>query len=135
MMKGASGGVPAGNGLQLLFVLLGANMQLTTDQPFTQVFSGTNYVITNVVATRVTGGASVTCAGGIYTGAGKTGDALVATAQSWVTLATGKTISAVVAAIAGTNLESAVPILTLTTGSTAACTANIYIYGFPIVGT
>lgn len=136
MMKaGGGGGVPAASGGQLLFQLLGANMQATTDQQFSQVFGGVDYYITHVIATRVSGAASVACAGGIYTGAGKTGDALVAAAQSWVTLATGKTINAAVAAIAGTNLESAIPYLTLTTGSTAACTANIYIFGYPVVGT
>lgn len=117
---------------QLLFVLRSANMQLTTDQQFTKVFAGTNYVTTNVVAARKTGAASVACLGGVYTAASKGGDALVAATQAWVTLAAGITVNASLAAIAGTAIESATPYLALTTGSTAACTADVFIYGFCI---
>lgn len=117
---------------QLLHVLRAGNFAITTDQPFTKVFGGTNYLVTNVVARQRSGGASVACVGGIYDTAAKGGNALVAAAQSWVTLASGVIVSATLAGLIGTTLLTNTPILSLTTGSTAACTADIFIYGFDI---
>lgn len=129
----ANGGTGSATGMtgvnQLLFVLRSANMQLTTDQAFTKVFTGTNYVVTNIIGARKTGAASVACAGGVYTAASKAGDALVAATQIWVTLAAGITVNAALAAVALTAIESATPYLALTTGSTAACTADVFIFG------
>lgn len=117
--------------LQLLFVLRGANMQLTSDQAMQRVFSGSSYKITDITAVMKTGGATVACVGGIYTAAGKTGAALVAAAQSWLGLsAAGKTVTPTIAAVSLTDLQTATPILSLTTGSTAACTADIFIFGY-----
>lgn len=129
---GPVAGLTSGGVQQLLFRKTAADMQSTADQVFTKVFSGTNYFVTAIVARQRTGGASVACAGGIYTGAAKTGDQIVAVAQSWVTLAAAVIVQATLAALVGTNLESATPFLSLTTGSTAACTADVYIYGFDI---
>ena len=130
-MKGTST-VPAGYAAQVLHVLRGANMQLTSDQPFTRLFGGTAYKITEVVARQRTGAASVACTGGIYTAAAKAGDILVPAAQSWVTLAANINVKAVLAALIDTNLESATPFLSLTVASTAPCTADIFILGFPV---
>lgn len=115
-----------------LFVLRSANMQSTADQQFTKLLSGTNYRITDIVATRKTGAASVACAGGIYDSASKGGNAIVGVAQSWVTLASGIIVAPTLAAIVGTALLSGIPYLSLTTGSTAACTADIFIVGYCI---
>lgn len=117
---------------QLLFTLAGANMQSTSDQAFTKVFSGTTYVITHIVARRASGGTSVACAGGIYTAASKGGSALVSAVQSWVSLTgAGKMLLATLDALLGTDTQSATPLyLSLTTGSTAAATADFFIYGF-----
>lgn len=121
---------PLSNANNLLFVLRGANMQSTADQTFTRVFSGVNYKITNVLARRVSGGASVACAGGIYTAAAKAGTALIAAVQSWVALTgASKIVEATLPAVLGTDVQTDTPILSLTTGSTAAATADIYIYG------
>jgi hypothetical protein len=117
---------------QLLFKLSGANLQLTTDQPFTKVYSGTNYLITSIVARQRSGAASVICAGGIYDTAAKGGNAIVAAAQSWVTLASGVIVSGTLAALVQTALLTNTPILSLTTGSTAACTADLFIFGVDI---
>ena len=107
---------------QLLFKLSSANLQSTSDQVFSpMLYSGSAYVVTTIVARQRSGGASVTCAGGIYDAAAKGGNAIVAAAQSWVTLASGVIV-----------LLVNVPILSLTTGSTAACTADFYIYGLDI---
>ena len=114
---------------QVLFKLSGANLQLTTDQAFTKVYTGSAYAVTAIYARQRTGAASVTCAGGIYDTASKGGNALVAATQSWVTLASGVIVSATLASLTGTVLLSNTPILSLTTGSTGACTADVYIYG------
>lgn len=112
---------------QLLFKVSGANFQLTTDQPFTKIFGGSNYTITYIFARQRSGGASVACLGGIYDGAAKTGNILVAAAQSWVTLAANVIVPATINL--NTVLLSATPILSLSTGSTAACTADVMLYG------
>jgi hypothetical protein len=116
----------------LLFKLPGANMQLTTDQPFTKLFGGSAYIITGIYARQRSGGASVACAGGIYDAVSKGGNAVVAAVQSWVTLASGIIVTASLAALTGTTLLANTPYLSLTTGSTAACTADIYIAGIDV---
>lgn len=133
MLGAVANPLPDSPANKLLFILKGADFQLTTDQPFTKMFNGTNYVITHVQAIRKTGGATVACAGGIYTGAGKTGNALVAAAQSWIGLSgAAKSVAAAVAAVATTDVQTATPILALSTGSTAAVTGDVHIYGFPL---
>lgn len=116
-----------------LFVLRGANLQSTADQAFTKVGVFTNYVITKVLAVTKTGGASVACAGGIYTAAAKGGTPLIAAVQSWVTL-TGalKIVDATLAAVLATDAQSATPIFSLTTGSTAAATADLFVFGYVV---
>lgn len=111
-----------------LFVIRAANMQLITDQAMTKLGTFTNYFPTRIIGLRVSGGASVVCAGGIYTGAAKTGTAIVAAGQSWLGMtgtlgASDATIAALTAALTAT------PILSLTTGSTAAVTGDILIFG------
>lgn len=124
--------VAATKAAQLLFVIRSADMQLTTDQALTKSFTGTKYRVTDVIAVRKTGAASVVCAGGIYDAASKGGNALVATAQSWVTLATAINVVPTLAAVAATTVLDPTLYLSLTTGSTAACTADIFVYGYII---
>lgn len=116
---------------QLLFVGRGLDFQSTADQALAKQFTGTNFVITSVQAARKTGGATVVCAGGIYTAAAKGGSALVAAAQSWIGLSgAGKIAQATLAAIVGTDAQSAATLyLSLTTGSTAAVTADLFVFG------
>lgn len=114
---------------QLLFKLTAANFQLTTDQAFTKFYSGTNYSPQLIIARQRSGAASIACAGGIYDAAAKGGNTLVAAAQSWVTLASGVIVTATLAALDLTTLFTNTPFLSLTTGSTAAITADVYIYG------
>ncbi len=123
---------PPNYAMQVLFVIRAANFQLTTDQAFTKLFSGTNYKLTEVIAVRKSGAATVACAGGIYDGASKAGNALVAAAQVWVTLAANVNVTATTAAIAATALTSATPFLSLTTGSTGAVTADVFLLGYCI---
>lgn len=121
--------VSAANSQQLLFVGRGLNFQLTSDQALTKVFTGTNYIVTAIAGVRKTGGATVVCAGGIYTAAAKAGTAVVAAAQSWIAL-TGAlgSINATLAAL--TAALSADPLyVSLTTGSTAAVTGDVFVFG------
>lgn len=114
----------------LLFVLPSANMQSTSDQAFTRVGGAGDYVIDKIIAVGLTGGATVACAGGIYGGAGKTGNIYVAATQSWLLVsAANKLVTATLAAFATTDITAQTPILSLTTGSTAACTAKLLIFG------
>ena len=115
---------------RLLFVVRAANFQSTSDQAFTKIGSFTNYSPSKILGRRASGGATVTCAGGIYTGANKTGNALVAAAQSWLGMSgADKTQDAGLAAVALTDSHTATPFLSLTTGSTAAVTADVFIFG------
>jgi hypothetical protein len=121
---------PAYSGQVLLFWLPLANFAITTDQQMSRVFSGTTYLPTAIVALRRSGGASVTCAGGIYDAASKGGTAIVAAAQNWVTLAAGIVVQATLAL--PNNVFGNTPFLSLTTGSTAAITADVLIYGYDL---
>lgn len=123
--------VPAPNGLQLLYVLRGANMTLATDQTFIKVGQFTNYVPTNVVAVWRLGAFGTACAGGIYTAAAKGGTAIVAAGQSYAALtAVGTAVNATIAATS--NYFNVTPILSLTTGNTGALTADFYIFGMAV---
>ena len=129
----AAPNMAAGEVNALLFTNAGANMQSTSDQAFVKNGTFTTYVITKVMARHKTGAASVVCAGGVYTAAAKGGSALVAAAQSWVNLtATNKIVDASLAAVIATDAQTATPILSLTTGSTGACTADLFIFGFAL---
>ena len=129
MIRGVS--VPVA-GPVLLWRLLGANMQSTADQAFTKMFPGTAYLVSDIVAVRRSGGTTVACAGGVCDAAAKGGNAIVAAGQSWLNLsAANKIVKATLAAIAGTDaFVAATAFLSLTTGSTAAATADLYIFGY-----
>ena len=130
--SGALGNVTAAGVQQLLFKLLAANMQSTADQAFAKIYGGSAYEISSIVARQRSGAASVVCAGGVYDAAAKGGNAVVAAGQSWVTLANGIIVTATLAALTGTTLLANTPFLSLTTGSTAVCTADLYIFGVDI---
>jgi hypothetical protein len=116
---------------QRLFLGRAFNLQSTSDQALTKIFTGTAYSITSVIAVCKSGGATVVCAGGIYTATSKGGNALVAAAQSWIGLsAANKRVSATLASIVDTDIQTATPIyFSLTTGSTAAATADVFVFG------
>ena len=117
-----------------LFKGINLNMAITTDQALTAVSGVSRYLVTRVVAVNRSGGTTVACAGGIYSGASKTGTAIVAAAQSWLNLsAANKVVIATLAAVAGTDAQtSTTQYFSLTTGSAAACRADVYVYGIPI---
>lgn len=132
MMLSPPVSTPAG-AQQLLFVLRGANLAVTTDQVFTKLFGGTNYRITNVTAVRKSGAFGTAALGGIYTAASKGGTPLVAATQTFAGLTgAGKIQDCTLAAVIATDVQTATPILSLTTGNTGALTADIFIYGVPL---
>ena len=117
-----------------LFKGINLNMQAVTDQALTALSPATAYVVTRVIAIRRSGGAAVTCAGGIYTGAAKTGTAIVAMGQSWLNLtAANKIVIATLAGVAATDAQtSTTQFFSLTAGSMAACTADLYMLGIAL---
>lgn len=130
MLRSAASQAGAVN--RALFMGRSLNFQSTADQPLVKQFTGTLYRITDIVAVRRTGGATVACAGGIYDAAGKGGNAVVGALQSWVALASGVIVTPVLAALAGATALTGSLILSLTTGSTAAVTADVFVYGYVI---
>jgi hypothetical protein len=120
---------------QILYKLIGANMNVTTDQPFLPQ-GGTpfgDYLITRIICTNASLSLT-TAAGGIYTAASKGGNAIVASGQAYSTL-TGATLGfdLTIAAV-GRGPQSGVPILSLTTGQGAAATADFYVVGIHKAG-
>jgi hypothetical protein len=119
---------------QLLARLVGANMNVTTDQVIPWlVGSGPNanlfrYRVDSILVTNAS--ISLTTAvGGIYDTASKGGVAIVAAAQAYSGLtAAGLGIELTIAA-AGRGLLTAAPILSLTTAQGAAATADVYVFG------
>jgi hypothetical protein len=124
-------GVRAGAANQRLFVGRGLNLQSTTDQPLNKVFDGTRFIVSQILACGRGGGASVACLGGIYTGPGKTGSVLVASGQSWLGVsAAGKLVQPTPAALLSPDEQSAgLLYFSLTTGSIAAATADLFVFG------
>lgn len=122
-------GLPYQNVKQLLWRLSLANMQsANVDQIFQKMFSGTTWDPTEIVAYWVSGAFNVACSGGVYSGAGKTGSAIVAVGQSYAGL--GGANQHVVIPVQATAVAFNVPpILNLTTGNTGALIADIRIYG------
>lgn len=122
--------IGASGNAQRLFIARGVDLQSTADQILTKVFRGTTYVITSIIAVGKSGGATVACSGGIYTAASKGGSALVAAGQSWLGIsAAGKMVQATLAALNATDAQTAGLFFSLTTGSTAAATADLHLYG------
>lgn len=132
--------------LDLLFLLRGANMNVLTSQGLnanslshtqgsSQPFS--RFKITDIMLMWISGTASVTPVGGIYTGTGKTGSIVVAAAQTWGNFGTDKLVRPTLQPVCDTDiftLPSATNalFLQLDTANGAAMTADIYVFGFPV---
>jgi hypothetical protein len=109
-----------------LFALIGANMNVTTDQPLVRQWGFTNYIIDRIVVTNASISLT-TAAGGVYSAASKGGTAIVAAGQVYSALTSAPVVLALT--LGNTNRRSETPILSLTTGQGAAATANIYVFG------
>jgi len=112
--------------------LIGANMNVTTDQGIT--IQGLNdqftkYVVERIVVTNASISLT-TAAGGVYTAASKSG-AIVAAGQVYSALTAATKYVALT--LTGASLTDVLTVstiyLSLTTGQGAAATADVYIYG------
>jgi len=139
----ASGGVvqAAASGIVLIGQLVGANMNVTTDQNIPLIIPGgySRYRIEAIYANNASVSLT-TAAGGIYPAAAKAGVPLVAAGQAYAGLtapgdnAAGSALALTLAAAAATTEFNAVQtalglFLSLTTPQGAAATADFYVYG------
>lgn len=116
---------------QLLFKLIAADLNVTTDQAFTKLWNFGDYLIDTIRVANSTG--SITASdGGIYQAAAKAGNAIVAAAQVYTTIdATTKGLDLTLTDYAK-DVLSATPIFSLTGAQGGAMTADIYIFGTPL---
>lgn len=118
---------PAYGSSTTLFTLT-ANMNTTADQPFVAAFPIGSYVIDRIVI----GQASISltnATGGLYTGAGKTGDVIVNAGQAYQGLAVPTDQINPYIMMGGQKILSAPPIMSLTAAQGVAATANIFVMG------
>lgn len=115
---------------RLLWQLLAADFNVTTDQAFTKVGTFTNFMLLNIRVVFVSGASLTLAAGGIYTAISKGGTAIVNNTQTFTSItgagkATGMSLNADGNAI----LSAAALYLSLTTAQGSAAVENIYIFG------
>jgi hypothetical protein len=117
----------------LLGRLIGANMNVATDQPF--VMRQLSTLVPFRIAKVTAGNASLsltTAAGGIYPAISKGGTALVASAQAYSGLTAAALVNTLtIATVPGNTIyaPSTQFWLSLTTGQGAAATADLYLWG------
>jgi hypothetical protein len=115
---------------QVLFSLIGANMNAITDQSFVKSFIFNKYRITRAMIFGNNGTSLTAAAGGIYTGAGKTGSAIVAASQAYAAITAAE--KGMDATLVLADRFMAAPILSLTTAQGSAATADFYLVGVPL---
>jgi len=121
-----------------LFKLIGANMNVTTDQPLVPLFglgaTPLTFVISRILVTNASASLT-TAAGGVYNAVSKPGGGiLVAAAQAYSAL-TGATLGLELTRTAlALGQQSTVPVFSLTTAQGSAATADIYLFGMVLVG-
>lgn len=113
---------------RILSRLIGANMNVTTDQAFNGLPA--LYTIDYILITNASISLT-TCAGGFYTAATKGGTAIVAAAQVYSALTTAAKILKATIAVTDKRTEATL-YLNLTTAQGAAATADVYIVGTPL---
>lgn len=123
------GGAPLLGTVTTLWRLTTANMNSTADQAFTPLFPFTKFVITQIVVTNASGAISL-AAGGIYTGASKSGTIIVAAAQTWAGLSSTTKVIYPTLTTAGQELITRTGLfLSLTTGMGSPATADFFFMG------
>ena len=122
-----------------LFKVTDADMQSTSDQVFTKLTAFNEAIPVSITAIPKVGAASGTCVGGVYSASAKGGSLIVPNTANWVTVtavANPKVFQTFGTFGSGVVMSKFVlttaPYLSLTTGSSTACTADIYIYGFVV---
>ena len=125
--------IPQPVGFLLLGQLTGANFNTTADQPIQILLpAGSRYRINNVFVTRPSI-SMTTAVGGLYTGAAKSGLAIVAASQVYSALTTNAANTAgslLIPTIAqNAFIQADTLFFSLTTAQGAAATADIHIIG------
>jgi hypothetical protein len=115
---------------RLIASIIGANMNVDTDQAMTMALTPAKYIIRKIVATNASINLT-TAAGGIYTAASKSGVTVVANTQVYTALtAAAKFVDLTLAAGVTADVATAATLfLSLTTPQGAAATADIYVFG------
>lgn len=118
-----------------LYRLNGANFNTTADQLMTNLMPAgyTRFRLQAIVAYWVSGASLTTAAGGIYTGAGKTGTAVVANTQTFASMTgngTNKAMTVTVAGAENIGTNNQPFYFSLTTAQGAAATGDVVVYGF-----
>ncbi len=119
---------------RILFYLPAPDMNVTTDQVFTKLGTFTNYILEGVTALNASV-SMTTAAGGIYTGAAKSGIIITAASQTYAAANAVDSGLAIGIAATGRRVLSATPILSLTTPQGApASFGHIVVIGcaFPL---
>lgn len=117
--------------IRVLFTLIGADMNSTSDQSFTKLGTFTSYLPIRLSFTNVSTSLT-TAAGGVYTAAAKGGTALVAAAQAYSGANATGAGGACSFAPLGAGPQTATPILSLSTPQGGAATADFYYVGSAI---
>ena len=107
-------------------------MNSTSDQAFTKVGTFTNYLMTVGPMVTNTSASLTTAAGGIYSGASKSGVAIVAASQVYASAAGVNQGFNAARTFAGMGVMTATPFLSLTTPQGSAATADFYVIGVPL---
>jgi hypothetical protein len=115
--------------LNIIGMLLGANMNSTADQLIPLYVPATTLYRVNKVTVTNASVSLTTAVGGLYTGAGKTGSALVANSQVYSALTTGLKAVDLTLALNQRDVAGTLLYLSLTTAQGAAATADVYVYG------
>lgn len=119
--------------MRILFYLHNANLNSTSDQAFTKLGSFTNYGISAIPAFNASGNVT-TAVGGIYDGASKSGNVLVAASTAWTAFSasgSGNAFTINAGVNSGRKVLSATPILSLSTPQGGTMTMEwIFIVGW-----
>ncbi len=121
--------------LRPIFRLEAANMNSTADQQFTKLGIFTSYLVNNIVGYN--GSASCASAiGGVYTGALKTGNQLIAASQAYTgfnSANNGQGLTITSGQNSARVPNTATPYLSLSTPHGSAATLDLVIFGYPLL--
>jgi len=123
----SSSQLPVGSNV-LLWRLIGADMNSTSDQLFTKIGSFTSSMIINITATNPSI-SMTTAVGGIYPTTAKGGTPIVAASQVYSGLTASSVWIAVSSAATGRATNLSTLYLSLSTPQGAAATCDFYVFG------
>jgi hypothetical protein len=124
-----------GVGYTLIGRIVGANMNVATDQPATMFIPANAYYVPAEMVLKNCSVSLTTAQGAFYDAASKGGNILFGsgTTQGFTFCTGAGTVHALAVSTAGSKLveaQTAPPILSLTTIQGAAATANVYFWGY-----